>query len=50
MYHVSRKKGKIHMISNDEEKALDEIQNPFRIKTQQTSNKKKLPQNNKDHI
>ena len=45
-------KDKNHMIiSTDEEKAFDKIQHPFMIKnTQQSGNRRSIPQHNKGHI
>ena len=44
-------KGKNHMIiSIDAETALDKIQHPFMIKTQQSGNRGNKSKHNKDHI
>lgn len=38
------------MLSIGAEKAFDKIQDPFMIKTHQTSDTRKLPQYNKGHM
>ena len=50
--HINKLKDKTHMIiSIDAEKALDEIQHPFRIKTlQKMGTDGILPQHSKGHL
>ena len=53
IHHINKSKDKNHMIiSIDEEKAFDKLQHPFMIRknTQQSRNRRSIPQHNKGHI
>ena len=52
IHHINKTKDKNHtIISIDAEKAFDKVHNPFTIKnTQQSGNRRSIPQHNKGHI
>lgn len=49
--HINRMKDKSHTtVSLDAEKAFDEVEHPFKVKSQQAAYRRNISQHNKNHM